>query len=97
MTLDFSVSTLWLKLKSGSEPAENTQVNTLLERLLIWRDTQDQINVRVVNDAEFTFLANLVGGNTLISAATAAIQLQADFPVIDYFSELLNTDVLALS
>jgi len=97
LTLDFDVSTLWLKLKSDSEPAENTQVNKLTERLLIWRDSQDQINVRVVNVAEFSFLASLLGGNTLIAAATAAIQLQADFPVIDYFSELLNTDVLALT
>jgi len=95
LTLSFEVSTLWLKLKSASPPDAETPLNCAQQRLLIWRDALDQINVRVVNPAEYCFLATLAGGNTLIAAATAAIEQQGDFPVIDYFSELLNNDVLA--
>lgn len=95
LTLSYDVSSLWLKLKSESKLLENTPVTQVVQRLLIWRDKIDQINTRVVNPAEFSFLASLLGGNTLIAAATSAIQSQADFPVIDFFSELLNTDVLA--
>lgn len=95
LTLNYDVSSLWLRLKSGSKPSKNMQLTEVVQRLLIWRDKMDQINIRVLNPAEFSFLLSLAGGGKLIVAAASAIQLQADFPVIDFFSELLNTDVLA--
>lgn len=95
LTFSYDISSLWLSLKSGAKPREKTRVNKGGQRLLIWRDKTDQINIRVVNPAEYSFLDSLLGGSTLLAAATSAIQSQADFPVLDFFSELLNTDVLA--
>ena len=96
LTLDYAISELWLKLKSGAMPTAELHLDATRQRLLLWRDQQDQINLRVVNDAEYGFLAALLGGTTLLQAATAAIEIQPDFPVLNYFSELLNTDVLAV-
>ncbi len=95
LSLKHSISDLWLKLKSESVPEGEVQLQAIPQHLLIWRDQSDQINIRVTNEAEFSFLATLLGGSSLLQAATAAIEVQADFPVLDYFTELLNTDALA--
>lgn len=95
LTLNYDISSLWLKLKSGSKPSNITRLNPVAQRLLIWRDKMDQINIRVLNTAEFSFLASLRGGSSLITAATSAIEQQSDFPVLGFFSELLDADVLA--
>lgn len=97
LTLKHAVSGAWLSLKSAEMLPENTQIEPLNENLLVWRDSADQVRVRVLQTAELAFLRELSGGNTLARAAKSALALDAAFPIIDYFSELLDTDILAIN
>lgn len=92
----FRVATLWSLLKSGKNPADGVMMESGSELQLVWRDARDRVNVRVLNTAERAFLAPLSQGARLGAAAEAALQLDADFPVIDFFSELLDSELLAL-
>ena len=94
LTLQHTVSAAWLSLKSAETLPENTRIEPLSEHLLIWRDSVDQVRIRVLQAAELAFLRELSGGNTLARAAQSALELDKAFPIIDYFSELLDTDVL---
>jgi len=91
-----AISTLWSLLKSGEDPAEGLMITPVAESQLAWRDAQDAVNVRVLNDAERAFITPLLDGADLGAAATQALQLDAEFPVIDFFSELLDSDLLAV-
>ena len=97
LALEFKISSLWLTLKEGEKPGESIQIPPEEEQLLVWRNSQNQVNVRVNSTAELAFLARLVDGSTLALAAATALEAQNNFPVIDYFSELLDTDVLAVN
>lgn len=96
ITLGYPVSSLWLSLKSGCVPSETVQLKPATERSLVWRDADDQVNLRVTSSAEFAFLKTLSTGATLLQAASTAIKHQSDFGVVEFFSELLVSDALAL-
>ena len=97
LTLGHCISSTWLQMKSLETPAENTRIEASAEHLLIWRDAQNQVRVRVLNPAEWAFLQPLSGGATLAIAAASALAQDEAFPIIEFFSELLASDLLAVN
>ncbi len=97
LTLEHGIRTTWLTLKSNKTLAGNTRIDAREEHLLLWRDVEHQIRVRELNRAELAFLQTLGKNSTLAQAAVSALELDAGFPIIEFFSELLETDVLAVN
>ena len=96
LKLKHQVSSLWLVLKEDETPPVNTCINSDNEDIIVWRDAQDQVKIRILKPAELAFLSPICKGATLARAAEAALTLDSHFQMIDYFSELLNTDLLAI-
>jgi len=95
-TVNHAVSALWSMLKSGETPGQGMVVEPLAESILVWRDTQDRVNVRVLSNAERVFVMALKTGGSFAAAAGEALALQTDFAFIEFFSELLERDLLAV-
>jgi len=96
LTMNHQVSEFWRLLKAQQTPPESTTIEAINQSLLVWRDTDDQIKVRELSAAEYAFLSVLAPGSTLGLAALSALHIDQDFPVVDFFSELLTNDGLAV-
>jgi hypothetical protein len=96
ITLQHQISQAWLILKSADSLPDNTRIESKIEHLLIWRDATDQVRVRALQTAERAFVLKLQSGTTIAQAAGSALKLDNTFPILSFFSELLDTDVLAV-
>lgn len=96
LSLQYPVSELWLLLKSEQAPATDVTMPMQVEQLMVWRDAQDQVNLRVLNPVEYAFCELLATGNSLGPAASEVLALDRGFPLLAFFSELLNNDLLAV-
>ncbi len=96
ITLQHQVCEAWLILKSTESLPDNTQIESQIEHLLIWRDATDQVRVRALQTAEHAFVIALQTGTTIAHAASCALEMDNAFPILSFFSELLDTDILAV-
>jgi hypothetical protein len=97
ITLQHQVCETWLVLKSADSLPDNTRIEAQIEHLLVWRDAADQVRVRALQVAERAFILTLqIGTTTIAQAAGCALELDNTFPILNFFSELLDTDLLAV-
>jgi len=61
LTLKHTVSGAWLNLKSAETLPENTRIQPLNETLLVWRDSADQVRIRVLQATELAFFRYFPG------------------------------------
>lgn len=96
ITLQHQTCETWLILKSANSLPDNTRIESQIEHLLVWRDASDQINVRALQAAEHAFVLAIQTGTTIAQAAGCALEVDSKFPVLNFFSELLYADVMAI-
>lgn len=96
ITLQHQTCETWLILKSAVSLPDNTRIESQIEHLLVWRDASDQVNVRTLQAAEHAFLVALQTDTTIAHAAGCALERDEKFPILNFFSELLDADVLAV-
>ena len=86
---------LWTTLKHQGQLNSNVNVVPDTQHILVWRK-EGVINLRQLNNGEQKFLATVCRGETLGTAAQAALEADPDFDLTHYFATFLQQGILQL-
>lgn len=95
ITTAFSVLSTWAVLKRGDALEEHIKLIPEEQSILIWR-CAGEVRVRVLDKLDLVLLQSLKKGVTLENATLSALEIEANFDISEYFSELLQNRLLTL-
>ncbi len=95
VTTDYPVLSTWALLKQGDGLTKHIKLAQEEESILIWR-CSGEVRVRVLDKLDLVLLQSLATGTKLETATLNALEIDKNFDISEYFSELLQNRLLTL-
>ncbi|MCZ2722730.1 DNA-binding domain-containing protein [Marinomonas sp. 15G1-11] len=93
--VDYDLLDMWLLLKKEKRLNEAIRLSQEKQHIMLWR-CSGEIRARVLKKLDLVLLEHLEEGANLEEVTLQALQIEKNFDISDYFSELLQNRLLTL-